>query len=102
MADASSYAGIDFARALSGRSVMGASIVQPALVALQLVAWRRLRARGVTPTLVAGQASGEISAWAASGAIEDHDAMKLASLRGAAVQLASLVHPTTRRASPGG
>jgi hypothetical protein len=28
--------------------------------------------------------------------------MKLAALRGAAVQLASLVHPTARRASPGG
>ena len=81
---------------------MGASIVQPALVALQLVAWRRLRAQGTTPMLVAGHGCGEIAAWAASGAIDDHDAMKLAALRGAAVQLASLVHPTTRRASPGG
>ncbi len=102
VAEASSYAGLDLRRALSGRAVMGASIAQPAVVALQLVAWRRLRAQGVEPFLVAGQGCGEIAAWAASGAIDDHEAMKLAALRGAAVQLASLVHPTARRASPGG
>jgi hypothetical protein len=99
--DASSIGGADIARALSGRTVMGAAVVQPAVVALELVAWRRLRSRGIVPTLVAGQAAGEIAAWAASGAIDDHEAVKLAALRGAAVQLASLVHPLTRRSSPG-
>ncbi len=102
VAEASSIAGADIGRALTGRTVMGAAVVQPAVVALELVGWRRLRARGVHATLVAGQAAGEIAAWAASGAIDDHEAMKLAALRGAAVQLASLVHPLTRRASPGG
>jgi malonyl CoA-acyl carrier protein transacylase len=99
---ASVTAGVDIARALSGRSVLGPAIVQPAVVALELVAWRRLRLRGVRPMLVAGQGVGEIAAWAATGAIEHHDAHKLAALRGAAVQLASLVHPTARRAAPGG
>jgi malonyl CoA-acyl carrier protein transacylase len=102
VAEASAQAGMDLSRALSGRAVMGASTVQPTVVALEIVAWRRLRASGVTAALVTGQGCGEIAAWAASGAIDDHDAMKLAALRGAAVQLASLVHPTTRRASPGG
>jgi hypothetical protein len=100
--EASTVAGADIARALSGRTVMGAAVVQPAVVALELVAWRRLRSRGIVPTLVAGQAAGEIAAWAASGAIDDDEAVKLAALRGAAVQLASLVHPITRRSSPGG
>jgi hypothetical protein len=100
--DASTVAGADIARALSGRTVMGAAVVQPAVVALELVCWRRLRSRGIVPTLVAGQAAGEIAAWAASGAIDDDEAVKLAALRGAAVQLASLVHPVTRRSSPGG
>ena len=100
--DASTVAGADIARALSGRTVMGAAVVQPAVVALELACWRRLRSRGVAPTLVAGQAAGDIAAWAASGAIDDYEAVKLAALRGAAVQLASLVHPVTRRSSPGG
>ncbi len=100
--EASSIGGADLARALSGRTVMGAAVVQPALVALQLVGWRRLRALGVTPTLVTGQGAGEISAWCASGAIDDRDAIKLAALRGAAVQLASLLYPVGRRSSPGG
>jgi malonyl CoA-acyl carrier protein transacylase len=99
---ASESAGVDIARALSGRSVLGPAIVQPAVVALELVAWRRLRARGIMPMLVAGQGVGEVAAWAATGAIDDHDAHKLAALRGAAIQLASLVHPTSRRALPGG
>jgi hypothetical protein len=102
ISDASSIGGADIARALSGRTVMGAAVIQPAVVALELVAWRSLRARGIVPTLVAGQAVGEIAAWAASGAIDDREALKLAALRGAAVQLASLVHPLTRRSSPGG
>ena len=100
--DASTVGGADIARALSGRTVMGAAVVQPAVVALELACWRRLRSRGVVPTLVVGQAAGEIAAWAASGAIDDYEAVKLAALRGAAVQLASLVHPVTRRSSPGG
>jgi hypothetical protein len=100
--DASTVAGADIARALSGRTVMGAAVVQPAVVALELACWRRLKSRGVVPTLVAGQTAGDIAAWAASGAIDDYEAVKLAALRGAAVQLASLVHPVTRRSSPGG
>jgi hypothetical protein len=102
VADASACAGSDIRRALSGRTVIGAAVVQPAAVALELVAYNRLLAHGVRPTLVAGQNAGEIAAWAASGAIADHEALRLAALRGAAVELASLVHPSTRRSSPGG
>ncbi len=102
IAEASACAGTDIGRALSGRSVLGPAIVQPAIVALELIAWRRLRARGLVPMLVAGQGVGEIAAWAAGGAIEDHDAHKLAALRGAAIHLASLVHPSARRGVPGG
>lgn len=111
VADASACAGSDIRRALSGRTVIGAAVVQPAAVALELVAYGRLLGHGVTPTLVAGQNVGEIAAWAASGAIADHDALRLAALRGAAVELASLVHPRSpgpslrsdgRRSSPGG
>jgi acyl transferase domain-containing protein len=101
VADASACAGSDIRRALTGRTVMGAAVVQPALVALQLAGWRRLLGCGVRPVLVTGQGAGEIAAWAASGAIEDHEALRLAALRGAAVELAALVHPTTRRSSPG-
>lgn len=102
VADASACAGSDIRRALSGRTVLGAAVTQPATVALELVAFGRVLGAGLTPTLVAGQNAGEIAAWAASGAIADHDALRLAALRGAAVELASLVHPTTRRSSPGG
>ncbi len=102
IADASACAGSDIRRALSGRTVLGAAVVQPAVVALELVAWSHLLAFGLAPTLVAGQNAGEIAAWAASGAIADQEALRLAALRGAAVELASLVHPTTRRSSPGG
>jgi len=102
LADASACAGSDVRRVLTGRAVLGAAVVQPALVALQLVGFRRLLACGVSPCLVVGVGAGEIAAWAASGAIGDHDALRLAALRGAAVELASLVHPATRRSSPGG
>jgi len=100
--DASACAGSDIRRALTGRTVLGTAVVQPALVALQLAGFRRLLACDAVPALVAGQGAGEIAAWAASGAIDDHEALRLAALRGAAVELASLVHPVTRRSSPGG
>jgi hypothetical protein len=102
VADASACSGSDVRRALTGRAMLGTAVVQPALVALQLVGWQRLLERGATPHLVAGHGAGEIAAWAASGAIREYDALRIAALRGAAVELAGLVHPVTRRSSPGG
>lgn len=75
------------------RDLRRTSVLQPVLVALSLVAWSRVRARGIHPVLVAGHSVGEIAAWAASGAVDDRDAVALAAARGLAMEHAATERP---------
>ncbi len=54
---------------------------QPAILCASLASWTRLRGY-VDPIAVAGHSLGEFSALAASGALLDHDALRLVVLRG--------------------
>jgi len=91
----SGLTGVDARRAVERftRDLARTSVLQPVLVALSLVAWARLRARGVHPAWVAGHSIGEIAAWAASGAIDDREAIVLAATRGLAMEQAASERP---------
>jgi len=95
VAFASECCGVDVGRSLERFSadLQRTSVLQPALVALSLVAWRRVRARGVGASLVCGHSIGEIAAWSASGAIAERAAVRLAAARGAAMERAALASP---------
>lgn len=97
VAFASETTGVDLARAFERRSreLRRTSVLQPALVALGLAAWRRADAAGVDAALACGHSVGEITAWAASGAVDERDAIRFAAARGAAMDRAA-------EASPGG
>jgi [acyl-carrier-protein] S-malonyltransferase len=57
-------------------------VQQPAMVAAGLAVVERLRAAGLRPTFTAGYSLGEITAWAATGALDPQDAIVAASARG--------------------
>ena len=54
---------------------------QPAIFCASLASWSRIGDR-VTPTALAGHSLGELSALAAAGALDEHDALALVVLRG--------------------
>jgi amino acid adenylation domain-containing protein len=62
------------------------AVAQPALVAVQVAMAAQWRAWGVVPTHVVGHSVGEIAAAAIAGILTPHDAMQLATRRGAAMQ----------------
>jgi [acyl-carrier-protein] S-malonyltransferase len=78
---ASQATGVDVQQLLrrGGRELARTEVLQPALVAVCLGVTRLL---GITPAVVAGHSLGELTAWAASGAISDADAIAVAALRG--------------------
>jgi [acyl-carrier-protein] S-malonyltransferase len=78
---ASQATGVDVQQLLrrGGRELARTEVLQPALVAVCLGVTRLL---GVAPAVVAGHSLGELTAWAASGAISDADAIAVAALRG--------------------
>lgn len=92
---ASAATGVDVPRAFQRMDLRTTAVLQPALVALSLVAWRRLRARGVDVHFVCGHSVGEIAAWAAAGGLLPQEAIELAAARGVAMDDAA-------RAFPGG
>jgi malonyl CoA-acyl carrier protein transacylase len=55
---------------------------QPAILCASLAGWTRLRTH-VDPVALAGHSLGELSALAAAGALDEHDALRLVVLRGA-------------------
>lgn len=82
---ASDLAGADLGRTcLRGpdRELLRASIVQPLMVAVCLGYLRHVRAAGVFPDRVLGHSLGEITALAASGVVDDHEAVRIAAERG--------------------
>lgn len=87
-------AGPDVIEALHrGRTLTRTDRLQPALVAVQLGAFEALRGAGVSPDVVLGHSLGELSAWAAGGAIDAGDAVRLARARGEAMASAAARHP---------
>jgi [acyl-carrier-protein] S-malonyltransferase len=78
---ASAATGVDVEQLLrrGGRDLARTEVLQPALVAVCLGIVRTL---DVTPDIVSGHSLGELTAWAASGAISDADAIAVAAVRG--------------------
>jgi [acyl-carrier-protein] S-malonyltransferase len=68
-------------------------LAQPLVVAASLAMWKALRERVPAPSLVAGYSIGELSAYAAAGAIAPCDAVALAGLRAGMMDEAALLHP---------
>jgi len=60
--------------------------LQPALTAVNLICFKSLAEKGVTPDAVAGHSAGEYSALAAAGIISMSDAFKLVNKRGELMQ----------------
>jgi [acyl-carrier-protein] S-malonyltransferase len=54
---------------------------QPAILCASLAGWTLLRER-VDPVAVAGHSLGELSALAAAGVLDEHDALRLLAVRG--------------------
>lgn len=87
-------AGPDVVEALHrGRALRATSRAQPAMVAVGLGAFEALAARGVAPEVTLGHSLGELSAWAATGAIGSADAVRLAAARGVAMERAATRRP---------
>ncbi|MEO8844795.1 MAG: ACP S-malonyltransferase [Kofleriaceae bacterium] len=89
---ASEATGVDVQRLLQrgGRELARTEVLQPALVAVCLGVTRLLR---LTPSVVAGHSLGELTAWAASGAIDDAEAIRVAALRGTLMTAAAARAP---------
>ena len=79
-------------------------MTQPLVVASALLGAAELRRRGQVPsdTLVAGHSIGEIAALAIAGVVSEADALRLASVRGAAMSRACAERPTGMIAVLGG
>jgi [acyl-carrier-protein] S-malonyltransferase len=65
-----------------GLALARSEVLQPLLVAACLMAAAAIEEQGVVPALVCGHSLGELSAWAASGAIAATDAIAVAGVRG--------------------
>lgn len=89
---ASAATGVDLEPLLrrGGRDLARTEVLQPALVAVCLGIVRTLEVR---PDIVAGHSLGELTAWAASGAISDADAIAAAAVRGQLMAAAAARHP---------
>ncbi|MDB4952664.1 MAG: fabD2 [Myxococcales bacterium] len=92
---ASEATGCDIARLLvrGGRELSRSEILQPAMVAVCLGVERMLARAGVAPAIVLGHSLGEITAWAASGAITAEDAVTVAVIRGRLMAREAARHP---------
>jgi [acyl-carrier-protein] S-malonyltransferase len=92
VAFASAATGVDVEQLLrrGGRDLARTEVLQPALVAVCLGI---LRTHEITPDIVSGHSLGELTAWAASGAISDADAIAVAALRGRLMAAAAERNP---------
>lgn len=71
------------------RKLARTELLQPALTAVCLGLWNRLRDAGLEPGVTAGHSVGEIPALAAAGAMDPADAVRLAAARGKAMGAAA-------------
>src|SRR5207244_3526626 len=81
---ASEVTGVDAREvlALAGPELRRTSVIQPLLVAVGLGAHAALAEAGIAPAIVAGHSLGELTAWAAAGALGAREAIALAAARG--------------------
>ena len=84
LAVGSEASGADLAHLLSrgGRDLARTELEQPAMVAVCLGMHRHLERAGVEPRIVIGHSLGELTAWAAGGAIDHEAAVRIAATRG--------------------
>ena len=95
LAHASELTGMNLAKLLTtgGRELARTDVEQPAMVAICLGVHRMLARAGVTPELVMGHSLGEVTAWAAAGAITHEDGVRLAAIRGRLMAREAERHP---------
>ncbi len=86
------------------QEITDTAVTQPLVVASALLGAAELRRRGQVPcdTMVAGHSIGEIAALAIAGVVSQADALRLASVRGAAMSRACAERPTGMIAVLGG
>ncbi|OFS13116.1 ACP S-malonyltransferase [Dietzia sp. HMSC21D01] len=107
LADWSASSGLDLERlgtTATLQEITDTAVTQPLVVASALLGAAELRRRGQVPsdTLVAGHSIGEIAALAIAGVVSEADALRLASVRGAAMSRACAERPTGMIAVLGG
>lgn len=94
--DVSRVAGGDIAAACfeeSGRALESTAVAQPALLAVELSCLAVLRDAHVRPAAVAGHSLGEFAAWAACGALEQSDVIRLVVIRARLMEQAAGARP---------
>lgn len=86
------------------QEITDTAVTQPLVIASALLGAAELRRRGQVPcdTMVAGHSIGEIAALAIAGVVSEADALRLASVRGAAMSRACAERPTGMIAVLGG
>lgn len=80
--------------------IQDTAITQPLIVALSLLSFVELEARGLVPAAapVAGHSVGELAAAAVAGVLDADDAVALAAVRGAEMAKACAMEPTSMAA----
>jgi [acyl-carrier-protein] S-malonyltransferase len=97
--EASSVIGRDLAEGARDETALATTdFVQPALLALDVAAFRVLEAAGVDPMGAAGHSLGEFAALVAAGVLELTAALEIATVRGRAMQAAGAERPGTMTA----
>ncbi|WP_291081095.1 ACP S-malonyltransferase [Dietzia sp. UBA5065] len=86
------------------QEITDTAVTQPLVVASALLGAAELRRRGEVPSdsIIAGHSIGEVAALAIAGVISESDALRLASVRGAAMSRACADRPTGMIAVLGG
>ncbi|MDX2357467.1 ACP S-malonyltransferase [Dietzia sp. PP-33] len=86
------------------QEITDTAVTQPLVVATALLGAAELRRRGQVPadTIIAGHSIGEVAALAIAGVVSEADAVRLASVRGAAMSRACADRPTGMIAVLGG
>lgn len=107
LAEWSASCGLDLERlgtTATLQEITDTAVTQPLVVASALLGAAELRRRGQVPTdtLVAGHSIGEVAALAIAGVISEVDALRLASVRGAAMSRTCAERPTGMIAVLGG
>jgi [acyl-carrier-protein] S-malonyltransferase len=97
--EASSVMGRDLADDARDETALATTdFVQPALLALDVAAFRVLEAAAVEPMGAAGHSLGEFAALVAAGVLELTDALEIVTVRGRAMQAAGEQRPGTMAA----
>ena len=92
---AGELAGVDALRVIAtgAPALSRTEVLQPLLVAVQLGAVAAARRAGLVLDVALGHSLGELTAWAAVGALEPEDAIRIAARRGALMGAAARAHP---------